>query len=132
MPPAFRIVLAVILLLHGVGHGLGLLPLFGKRLSPSHSADSWVLGPMLGESRARLVGAAVWAMVIALFTVAALGAMGLFLPGQWHQIAAAASILSLAGLALFWNALPLLFPNKVGVLIVDLGVLAWVFRGAWG
>lgn len=130
LPPAFRIVLAAILLLHGAGHALGLLPLIGKRLSPSHSADSLVLGPILGDSRARLAGALLWTVVIALFTAAALGIAGVALAAHWRLAGAVGSIISLAGLALYWNAFPFLFPNKAGLIIVDLAFLSWVYSAS--
>jgi hypothetical protein len=131
-PPAIRIVIAFVLVVHGIGHGMGFLPLLGKRLSPSHSADSWALGPLIGEDAARAAGSGIWVLCIAGFLLSALGLVGRVVPEIWPTVAAASSVISLAGLALFWNAFPFLFPNKVGIILVDAGVLAWVIKGGGG
>jgi len=129
LTPAFRIVIAVVLIIHGLGHAMGILPLLGKRLSESHSADSWVLGPLLGNGPSRIVGVVIWVLVMIGFLLSAAGLLGWVVPGQWQQMAAVTAVISLAGLTLFWNAFPFLFPNKVGVILVDAGVLAWVLEG---
>ena len=128
-PPAFGIVIAAVFIIHGIGHGMGILPFRGKKLSESHSADSRILGPLIGDGPSRVVGVVIWGLVMAGFLLAAAGHLGWVVPDHWRQIAAVSAIFSLAGLALFWNAFPFLFPNKVGVILVDAGVLAWVLRG---
>jgi len=128
-PPAFGIVIAVVFILHGVGHGVGILPCLGKKLSESHSADSWILGSLIGENNSRLVGMAIWCLVMAGFFLSAVGLLGWVGSGHWRPIAAVSAIFSLTGFSLFPNAFPFLFPNKVGVILVDAGVLAWVLRG---
>jgi hypothetical protein len=129
-PYPIRIVIAIFIIIHGIGHGMGLLPLFGKKLSASHSADSWVLGPLLGPSLSRAAGSVIWVLCIAGFLLAGMGFMGWIVPSQWPSIAAVSSVMSLAGLALFWNAFPFWFPNKVSVIVVDVFVLSWVM--GWG
>ncbi|HDL53281.1 MAG TPA: hypothetical protein ENH32_04840, partial [Proteobacteria bacterium] len=76
LPQAFRIVVAVILMLQGVGHVMGLLPLVGKKLSETHSADSWLLNRTMGPRSTHSVGAVIWVMTIALFVLAGIGALG--------------------------------------------------------
>lgn len=50
---------------------------------------------------------------------------------KWSGYAVLAAWLSLAGLAMFWNAFPFLFPNKVGIICVDLFVLLSVYKTNW-
>lgn len=128
-PFPIRIAIAVFIVIHGIGHGMGILPLFGKKLSASHSADSWILGPLVGPVPARAIGSAIWILCIVGFLLAGTGFMGWIVPGQWPAITAVTSVLSLAGLALYWNAFPFWFPNKVGVIVVDVFMLSWVMGG---
>lgn len=125
-PYPIRLVIAVFIIIHGVGHGMGLLPLFGKKLSASHSSDSRILGPLVGTVRARAAGVFIWVLCIVGFLLAGVGFAGWLVPGQWPAIAAITSVVSLAGLALFWNAFPFWFPNKVSVIVVDVFILSWV------
>jgi hypothetical protein len=129
-PYPIRIVIAIFLMIHGLGHGMGILPLFGKKLSETHSADSWVLGPLVGTSLSRAIGSVIWVLCMTGFLLAGLGFVGWLVPGQWPMIAAVTSVVSLAGLALFWDAFPFWFPNKVSVIVVDVFVLSWVM--GWG
>ena len=129
-PFPIRIVIGIFIIIHGIGHGMGLLPLVGKKLSDSHSADSWVLGPLVGASLSRAVGSVLWVFCMVGFLLTGLGFMGLIVPVQWPDIAVVSSVISLAGLALFWNAFPFWFPNKVSVIVVDVFIVSWVM--GWG
>lgn len=128
-PYPIRIVVAIFIMIHGIGHGMGILPLFGKKLSESHSADSWVLGPLIGSAPARAVGTFIWILCIMGFLLAGTGFAGWIVPVMWPAIAAVSAIISLIGLALFWNAFPFWFPNKVSVIIIDVFVFSWVMGG---
>ena len=46
-------------------------------------------------------------------------------------LAVTGAVASLVGLALFWNAFPVLFPNKIGALAVDVAVLVGVLLVDW-
>jgi hypothetical protein len=124
-----RLIIGIFVIIHGIGHGMGILPLFGNRLSDSHSADSRVLDPLIGAGPARVLGTVIWTTCIIGFLLAGLGFIGWIVPVQWPGIAAASAVVSLAGLGLFWNAFPFWFPNKVSVIVVDVFVLSWVTRG---
>jgi len=118
------IVVAIILIIHGLGHGLGMLAAAGITLSPTHSPDSWLFTRLLGDTGARVIGFAIWSVALVCFVGAGLGLLGWLVPQEaWPSWAIVASVISLISLALFWNGLPFFFPNKAGVIVVDLAVL---------
>jgi hypothetical protein len=127
--PFWQIVVAIVLILHGLGHALGMMAASGVTLSQTHAPHSWLLSKLLGDTATRAIGFVVWLLALIGFVGAGLGLLGLIVPATWWQpLAVGAAIISLFGLALFWNALPFFFPNKVGVIIVDAVVLVWL----WG
>jgi len=122
-----RVVVAVVLILHGVGHLLAIFPIVGKKLSQTHSADSWLFTRLLGDTGARIIGVVIWLIACIGFIGAGLGLLGWLVPSElWPALATWASIFSLLGLGLFWNAFPFLFPNKLGVIIIDVAVLVYL------
>jgi hypothetical protein len=126
----WRIIIAVILMAHGLGHVLGTLAAVGVKLSPTHSPDSWLFTRLLGDTGARTIGFVIWLLALVGFVGAGLGLLGWLVPAaSVPALAIGASVISLAGLALFWNAFPFFFPNKVGVIVVDVAVpvyLIWI------
>ena len=49
----WRIIIAIVLIAHGLGHGLGMLAAAGVKLSPTHSPDSWLFTRLLGDTEAQ-------------------------------------------------------------------------------
>lgn len=129
---ATRIVVALVLVGHGVGHALGVLPAVGIRLSGSHSAQSWLFTSLLGDTAARGIGALLWTIGLVLFVGAGLGCLGWLVPtAWWRSLAISAAAVSLVTLALFWHGFPFLFPNKIGAIAVDVAVLLSVLWLRW-
>jgi hypothetical protein len=127
-----RFVIAIVLIAHGLGHGLGILAATGLKLSRGHSPDSWLLSGLIGHDPARLLGAALWLASLVAFVAAGLALAGWGLPARhWPTLAVVAAVLSLVTLAAFWLGLPFLFPNKVGVILVDVSVLVSVLWLEW-
>jgi hypothetical protein len=125
-----RIVIALVLLAHGIGHSMGLLQVFKvATVSPQWHGDSWLLGGAAGTTAVQFVGVALW--TLALFGFAALAAVVMgWLPEDWFgALAIGSSIVSLAGLLLF----PVAFPpmSTIGALIVNVAVLAAVLWYRW-
>jgi len=80
MPPSTqRILIAVVLIAHGIGHGLGVLPSPRVQLTKTHSARSWLFSRLFGDTGARVVGGAVW--LLALVAFVAIGGAALSLAG---------------------------------------------------
>jgi hypothetical protein len=97
-----RTVLALALAAHGIGHILFLVPLLGfaggATANWGQSVQSWLLH---NPSLERIIGSLIWAAAIAAFCAAAYGLFNQQL--WWRELTVIASLISLAGLALFWS-----------------------------
>ena len=131
-PHLLRMVVAIILMAHGLGHALTLFPLFGVRLSDSHSSASSLLGEGVPPTVASGLCVILNGGTLLLFLLAGLALAGWGVPRElWERLALLAAGISLLGLVLFWNAYPFLFPNKVGLILVDLWAVASVLWLRW-
>lgn len=96
-----RTVLALAIAAHGIGHVLFLVPLLGFAGSTTanwgQSVQSWLLH---NQSLERIIGGVLWAAATAAFCVAAYGLFNQ--QPWWREATVVASVISLAGLALFW------------------------------
>jgi hypothetical protein len=129
---ALRLVLAFILVFHGVGHALGILPAFGITLGKNHAAGSWLFGEATGTGGLREVGFALWSVTLLGFLAAGLSLLGWLVPQSWWQtLAIGSAMLSILTLAVFWWGLPLLFPHKVGATAVNVAVLVCLLWLRW-
>jgi hypothetical protein len=127
-----KIIMAIVLTGHGIGHAMGILAVFGVKLSKTHSARSWLLSNPLGESVTNVIAVLVWALALLAFVGAGLGLAGWLVSHNWWKtLAISASIISLAGLFFSWNSFPFFFPNKVGVICVDAAVLVSLLWFHW-
>jgi hypothetical protein len=50
---------------------------------------------------------------------------------SWRTLAVAAAVISLVAIALYWNALILLFPHKVGAIAVNVATLVGLLAANW-
>jgi len=127
-----RMVVAVVLGMHGIGHILALFPILGFPLTDEHSNRSWILTPILGDFLSSL-------FLLLLFlaaTIAFLGAaMALFdwqiVFALWQLLALGGAAISLLGLLLYPRAFPTLFPNVIGAVLVDVAVLTALLWLHW-
>ena len=96
----WRIVVALVILAHGIGHVLFLAPCLGFTQwgSPAHS---WLLTRALGDAPTRVIGSLLWLVVIAGFMAAGVGLLGQY--GWWRTLAVASAGVSLLALVLFLN-----------------------------
>jgi hypothetical protein len=117
-----KVVIAVVLLAHGIGHSLGPLQMFDvATTNPAWRGESWILTGPLGTTLTQLVGITLWIAAIVGFSIAAAIVIG-WLPASWFgPVAIVSSVVSLMGIALF----PIAFPttSTVGALVVDVGLL---------
>ena len=95
------LILAVVLLAHGVGHLLFLGPALRLADWAGQTSHSWLLTATLGDGPSRAVAVVVWSASVVLFVA---GAGGL-LAGQpwWRPLTIAGAVVSLVGLVLFWD-----------------------------
>jgi hypothetical protein len=126
----FKVVIALVLLGHGIGHSMGLLQIFKvASVNPQWNGDSWILTGPLGVTATQVIGGVVWTAAIIGFTALAGSVIG-WLPATWFQpLAIGSSVVSLAGVLLF----PVAFPtfSTIGALAVDVAVLAATIWYGW-
>ncbi|MBX3066726.1 MAG: hypothetical protein KF726_27345 [Anaerolineae bacterium] len=94
-----RMILAVLIAAHGIGHVLFLMPLLGVTESSAwgQSARSWLL---TGDTAAKVIGGAIWIVAIVAFCATA---YGLWMQQSWWRTTAViGAIISALGLLLFW------------------------------
>lgn len=129
---AIRILVGVIFIGHGLGHALATLPFVGFKLSKTHSAESWLLRKRMGAGATDTLCLVLHTAALIAFIAAgaALADWGFHGRG-WEGFAVAGSLISFSGLALFWNAFPFLFPNKIGVIAVNALTLLLVLVLEW-
>ena len=126
-----RILIGVLLLLHGVIHGI-------LAVVPNPEADKPVAATFFSEwaapwLRGLLSGGALQVIALVLAVVAGLGfiAAGLamfdvLLPHEWWRaLAVAASVVSLVLCVLFWNTYLIVGPVVAIAIIVVVGLLRW-------
>jgi len=125
-----KVVVALVLLGHGIGHSMGLLQLFKvATVNPSWNGDSWILTGAVGTTVTQVVGSVLWITAIVGFAALAASVLG-WLPVGWFQpLAIGSAVASLAGLLFF----PIAFPpfSTVGALVVDVAVLTATTWYGW-
>ncbi len=117
-----RIVIALVLLAHGIGHSMGLLGVFKvATVNPAWNGDSWLLTGPVGPTASHAVGVVLWSISIVGFAVLAGVTMGWLPSGWWSPLAVVSAVASLLGLLVFPAAFPPL--SVVGAVVVDLACL---------
>jgi len=125
-----KIIVALVLLGHGIGHSMGILQVFNvATVSPKWDGRSWLISGVAGRTLTQVIGVALWAVALIGFVILAGVVMGWLPESWWEPLAIVSSIASLAGLALFPTAFPTF--SSVGALAVDLAVLASVLWFHW-
>ena len=72
-----KVLIAFVLLAHGIGHVLGLLQVFKvATVNPAWSRDSWLLTGVLGTTPSQVVGVVLWIASIAEFAALAAVTIG--------------------------------------------------------
>jgi len=126
----FRIVVALVLLAHGIGHSMGLLQIFKvAAVNPEWDGNSWLLTGPTGTTATHVVGGVLWTVSIVGFAALAACVVGWLPESMFNGLAVGSATVSLLGLLLF----PIAFPtfSTIGALIVDLAVLAAVIWYHW-
>ncbi|HEX2470896.1 MAG TPA: hypothetical protein VHK05_09920 [Candidatus Limnocylindrales bacterium] len=125
-----KILVALVLLAHGIGHVMGPLQVFKvATINPTWAGDSWVLTGVTGQSVGQAIGVVLWIAALIGFAALAGVVLGWLPAAWWAPLAIVASTLSLMGIALFPTAFPLM--STVGAVVVDIAVLASVLWFHW-
>jgi hypothetical protein len=122
----WRIILGVVVGVHGIGHVLFLVSCLGIA-DWTQSARSWLLTNLLGDTVTRGIGSLLWLAALAGFIAVAVGIMGQ--SAWWRAPAIGSSIVSLVALALFVGKNPTQPVISAGLfdvaVLVALLVLRW-------
>jgi hypothetical protein len=117
-----KIVIAAVLLAHGIGHSMGLLQLAKiATVNPTWHGQSWLLTGLVGTTSTQMVGGLIWTASMIGFVGLAAAVMG-WLPASWLiPLAIGSAVVSMVGLLLFPAALPV--SSTLGALVVDVVVV---------
>lgn len=118
-----RIILALTIAAHGIGHILFLMPLL-ELADWGQSTRSWLL---TDQTTARLIGSFLWITVMIVFGSSVYGLLTQQL--WWRTTAAVAATISIIGLLLFWMN-PVSSP-AVAALVFNLIILGSLFIVHW-
>ncbi|HMN31636.1 MAG TPA: hypothetical protein PKE45_26040, partial [Caldilineaceae bacterium] len=88
-----RLLIAVVLIAHGVGHTLGLFPLLSWFQGDGWSDQSWLLTSLLGEDLTRWLGVLIWVFVTLAFVVLGLSLLATATPLSWWRSLALVAVL---------------------------------------
>jgi hypothetical protein len=78
-----KVILALILVAHGIGHSMGMLQLFRvATINPQWNGDSWLMGGPVLTTVAQVVGVIAWLAALVGF-VAVAGVLLGWLPIGW-------------------------------------------------
>ena len=123
-PQTIKILIAGVLLLHGLGHGgaIGALLAIDRGVPGGKwlAARSWLF-PRLAPQVARLIAIIFWMLSILGFVAAALSFWGFLIPGDlWRPLALIFAFISFIGITLFWGSWPMF--NTLAAQVVNLAV----------
>lgn len=135
-----RAIIAAVFAFHGIGHAMGVIPALGfvsgeassQSWLRNWSSRSWLLTDLLGDSVGRTICVVLYSAALVGFLVAALALLGWIVPHEWWRtLAVVSAVISLVAILLYWNALILLFPHKIGALAVNIAVLICLLALNW-
>lgn len=136
-----RNLLFVGLLFHGIGQLMGVVPALGLFGAGGANGPEWlqrwsvesgVLAHALSPRVNHLVGLTLYSLAFVGFIAGALALQGRGVPhASWRTILLWASVFSMMALILYWNGLVLLFPHKVGNILVNVFCIVGVYVAQW-
>lgn len=129
----WKLLIAAVLLLHGLGHLGALAGTIWHQSAGTRgswmSDRSWLL-PMLSARTAMAVAGVFWVLSAIGFVAAALSFWGLLVPGElWRQLALYSSVVSSIGIILFLGTWPTF--NTLAALAVNGAVLVTQLWTHW-
>lgn len=131
-PTTLRLIIGLVLLVHGIGHVMAFLPALNITSTDKWHYRSWLLAPVIGDTASRVISIILYGAAFIGFIAAALGLFGWLVPHDlWRSLAVVSAVISLIALALFWNSFASLFPNKIGAIAVNIAVLVCLLWLNW-
>ena len=131
-PLTLRIIIGLVLLVHGIGHIMAFLPALNITSTDKWHHRSWLLTPLIGDNASRVISIILFGAAFFGFIAAALALFGWLVPHEmWRTLSVYSAVISLAALSLFWNSFVSLFPNKIGAIAVNIAVLVSLLWLNW-
>ena len=124
-PKILRIIIAIFLFVHAIGHIQGIIASLGVIKSDTWNVRSWLFDGLLGEKGSRTLAMVLFSVIVLGFLATAFSFLGIGLPHEiWRTLAIIFAIPSVLALVAYWNAFAMFF-NKVGAI----GVNSWILIG---
>ena len=124
-PKTLRIIIAIFLFVHAIGHIQGIIASLGVIKLENWSVRSWLFDGMLGEKGSRMLAIILFTVCVLGFLATAFSFIGIGIPHEsWRTLAIVFAVPSALALVAYWNAFAMFF-NKVGAI----GVNAWILVG---
>ncbi len=130
-----KLIVAGVLLLHGLGHGGALGALAWIRFRPGmptgdwHAARSWLVPTLPGDT-ATALACAFWIVSLVGFVIAAMSFWGVVVPdGVWRPLAIVSALVSTVGIGMFFGTWPMF--NTLAALAVNVAVLVALVGLRW-
>lgn len=125
-----KVVIALVLLAHGIGHSMGPLGMFKvATINPAWHGDSWLLTGPAGTTVTNVVGMTLWGVALIGFALVAAVVVGWLPEAWWQPLAIVSAVASIVGILLFPAAFPVF--STFGALVVDVAVLVAVLWMHW-
>lgn len=126
-----RLIAAVVLIFHGVGHYMGVLAGLGIKMTARMSGESPLLEGILGSQGIRAVCLILFALAFVGFIASGFSLLGWVVPQSlWLKLAVVSAVISMLGLVFYWNALAFFF-NKFGAVLIDAAVFICLLFLHW-
>lgn len=123
-----RLITGLILIGHGIGHFMALMPALNLTSTETWHYRSWLLSGLLADTVSRVIVIILFGVALLGFIAAGLGVFGWLVPhDSWPRLAIVSAVVGLVALALFWHAFAT-FSSKISAIAVDLVVL-WGLLG---
>jgi len=124
-PKTLRVIIAVLLFVHAIGHGQGIVASLGLLNSETWNVRSWLFDSLIGEKNSRILATILFTICVLGFLATAFSFLGIGIPHDiWRTLAIIFAIPSVISLIAYWNAFAMFF-NKVGAI----GVNGWILIG---
>ncbi len=130
-----KLIVAGVLLLHGLGHGGAVGALIWIDRRPGTNTGGWLaarswLFPTIGARTASTVAIAFWVVALAGFVAAAMSFLGILLPAEvWRPVAVVSAAVSLLGILTFIGTWPAF--NTLAALGMNAAVLVALLWLDW-
>ncbi len=124
-PELIKIIIAAVLLIHGLGHigAIGALIAIDRGMDGGkwRSARMWLF-PNVAPRASKWIAITFWALSLLGFLAAALSFWGILIPGEvWRTLALIFAFISFTGITLFWGRWPMF--NTLAAQAVNLAVM---------